>query len=139
MNLCDNTDSKAAPLTGQQLRVHTQPFAFRAPEEDDESVKISTMTPSRSSALRASDHAPSIVILRPALLFHAGRRISPAFFGTLDPPKPQFLFDTNKPFAFTTNFSARRKQSTSFFLFDTNEPSQITNHQSLITKARRIP
>jgi hypothetical protein len=55
MSLRYKTGSKAARFAGQQLDVHTQPFAFRAPEEDDESVKISTMTPRRSSAPRASD------------------------------------------------------------------------------------
>jgi len=36
--------------TGQS-DVHTQPFAFRQPEEDDESVKMSKITSGRSSAL----------------------------------------------------------------------------------------
>jgi hypothetical protein len=56
-----------------------------------------------------------------------------AFLCSFCLPKPQFPFDTNKPFAFTTNFSARRKQSTSFFLFNTNEQSPITAHQSLFS------
>jgi hypothetical protein len=50
MILCDNTGSKAAPFTGQQLPVHTQPFAFRAHEEDDESVKMSNTISRRTSA-----------------------------------------------------------------------------------------
>ncbi len=164
MSSCHDTGSAAAPFAGQRLRVHTLPFAFRPPQEDDESVKISTMTPSRSSALSpalpagrpcASADATRIVILlalsefcagSPAPLPHAGRSlpaaqagISPAFFGALDPSNPQFLFDTNKPFPFTTYFSARSKQSTYFFLFNTNDRSQITAHRSPITKSRRIP
>jgi hypothetical protein len=64
------------PAPGSR-NVHTLPFAFRPPQGDDESVKISnttagrssTLTPvlpagrRRSSALCASDHAQSIVIL----------------------------------------------------------------------------
>jgi hypothetical protein len=168
MSLRNNTGAKAASFTGQQLPVHTQPFAFRAHEEDDESVKMSNTTSRRTSALSpalpsgrpcASDYATSIVIL-PALsdfcegssapLLHAGRRITPsfsvrsafrcvlcgktfAFLRSLCPPKRQFLFDTNKPFTFTTNFSARTKQSAYFSLFDTNERLRITDHRSLIS------
>jgi hypothetical protein len=119
------------------------------------------MTPSRSSALRASDDATRIVIPPAPSGFYEGRPapsphaapaaagISPSFsvpsaflcalcvktFASLRAlclPNPQFLFDTNKPFAFITTFSARRKQSTSFFLFDTNERLGITDQQSLI-------
>jgi hypothetical protein len=50
MILCDNTGSKAASFTGRRLPVHTQPFAFRAPEEDDESVKMSNTISRRTSA-----------------------------------------------------------------------------------------
>jgi hypothetical protein len=45
----------------------------------------------------------------------------------------QFLFDTNKPFSFITNFSTHTKQSTSFFLFDTNERLRIADHRSVST------
>jgi hypothetical protein len=141
MTLRDNTSSKAAPFSGQQLPVHTQPFAFRAPEEDDESVKMSNTACGRSSA---SDDATSIVIL-PALsdfcegrlvpLLHAGPAaagISPAFLRALCLQNRQFLFNTNKPFAVVPNFSTRTKQSTSFFLFSTNERSLTTNRESLI-------
>ena len=119
--------------------VHTQPFAFRAPQEDDESVKMSNPARNRSSA---SDHASSLVMLpalsdfregSPAPLLQAGRRISPAFFYALDLPKRRFLFDTNESFSCTVNFATRTKQSTSNFLFDTNETSRSTNHKSLIT------
>jgi hypothetical protein len=131
MSLCNNTGSKAGPFTGQRLPVHTQPFAFRAPEEDDESVKMSNRARGRSSALSvalAADDATSIVSLRPARLLQADRRTSPT--GHLQ--NRQFLFDTNKSFSFTTNFSTQRKQSTSFFLFNTNEWLRITDHRSLI-------
>jgi hypothetical protein len=103
-----HTDS--SPACGQ---IHTQPFAFRAPTEDDESVKMSNTTSRRSSA--------------PNPAFPANRP------GTLRLPKPQFLFDTNKPFSCTTNFATSTKQSTSIFLFDTNEKPPTTTHQSLIT------
>jgi hypothetical protein len=140
-----------APFTGQQLPVHTLPFAFRAPEEDDESVKISNITAGRSSTLsavlpatrpRASDDATSTVILRPAPLLQAGPAtagISPALLRALCLQNRQFLFDTNKPFSSNTNFLTRRKQSTSFFLFNTNERTQITTHQSLLTNAANEP
>jgi hypothetical protein len=147
-------------LHWQGLPVHTQPFAFRAPEQDDESVKMSNTTSGRSSALSpplpairpcASDDATSIVILlalsvfcegSPAPLPHAGQSLPAAgrdrsrasyFFCPFCLPKHQFLFDTNKPFPGIVNFSTHTKQSTSFFLFDTNERSQITTHRSLIT------
>jgi hypothetical protein len=112
MSLCGNTSSKAAPSTGR-LTVHTQPFAFRAPEEDDESVKVSNTTRGRSSALSLA-----LTTTRSCAGRHQNR---------------QFLFDTNKSFSFTTNFSTYRKQSTSFFQFNTNERSRITDRRSLIT------
>ena len=62
MILCDNTGSKAAPFTGQQLPVHTQPFAFRAHEEDDESVKMSNTISRRTSAA-----IPALPAARPRL------------------------------------------------------------------------
>jgi len=92
--------------------VHTQPFAFRAPLVDDESVKMSNTTAGRSSAL-------------PAALSASRPRVD-------RPPNRQFLFNTNESFTFISNFSNLTKQSTSFFLFNTNERSPITTHQSLL-------
>src|SRR5277367_5963673 len=100
------------PAPGRS-NVHTQPFAFRPPEEDDESVKISNITSGRSSA--------------PSSALQANRPCT----GRLQ--NRQFLFDTNEPFSGTANFATQTKQSTSFFLFDTNERSPITSHQSLLT------
>ena len=93
--------------------VHTQPFAFRPPEEDDESVKISNTTDGRSSALSP---AFTTTRLRAASL-----------------QKRQFLFNTNERLSRNPNLATRTKQSTSFFLFNTNERSQVTTHQSLLT------
>jgi hypothetical protein len=112
MSLCDNIGSTAAPLTGQQFRVHTQRFAFHAGEEDDESVKLSNIVRGRSGAL-----SPALQAIRPGANCLQNRR---------------FIFDTNERFSFTTNSLTHTKQSTSFFLFDTNERSRITDHQSLI-------
>jgi hypothetical protein len=50
----------------------------------------------------------------------------------------QFLFRTNKPFSFATNFAIRTKQSTSFFLFNTNERLQVTSHPPLFTSFREL-
>jgi hypothetical protein len=119
MSLCDNSGSKAAPFAWQELPVHTQPFTFRAPQEDDESVKMSNIASRRASAV-----TPALLATRPRLK-HA--------------QKHQFLFDTNERFSSTTNFATNRNQSTSLFLFDTNDQSPIPNHQSLLTKTRRIP
>jgi hypothetical protein len=136
------------PSSGSK-NVHTQPFAFRVPQEDDESVKISNTTTGRSSVLCASDDATNIVILsalsdfcegRPAPLLPAGRSLpaagralSPVFLCAARRQKHQFLFDTNEPLSLNPNFATHTKQSTSFFLIDTNERSLITTHQSLIT------
>jgi hypothetical protein len=143
----------AAPLAAHQPTVHTQPFAFRAPQEDDESVKISNTTAGRSSALCASHDATGVVILSALSDFCEGRlaplllagpaylpqaEISPAFLCAARLAKPEFLFDTNKPFPSTTNSSTRRKQSTSIFLFDTNERLQITSHQPLFISFREL-
>jgi hypothetical protein len=113
MSLCDSTSAETVPFTGQRLREHTQPFAFRAPEEDDESVKMANTTRGRSSVL--------------PLALTASRPSAGCF------QERQFLFNTNKPFSFNTNFSTHTKQSTSFFLFDTNERSRIAYHRSPIT------
>ena len=93
--------------------VHTQPFAFRAPLEGDESVKMSSMTPSRSSALTPAPAASR--------------------FGSVCLPKRQFLFNTNEPFALNSNFATYTKQSTSFFRSDTNERSPVFIHELLFT------
>ena len=50
MSCATTTAQRRRPFTGQQRPVHTQPFAFRAPPEDDESVKMSNTTRGRSSA-----------------------------------------------------------------------------------------
>ena len=151
------TGSKVPPFTSRS-HVHTQRFAFRAPEVHDESVKMSSTTVGRSSALPpalqaarpcAADDATSIVILpalsdfcegRPAPLLHAGPAAggpSPASPWAARLQNHQFLFDTNERFSPNTNFATQTKQSTSFFLFDTNDRSLITNHQSLITTLRQ--
>ena len=101
------TGSKVPPFTSRS-HVHTQRFAFRAPEVHDESVKMSSTTVGRSSALPpalqaarpcAADDATSIVILpalsdfcegRPAPLLHAGRSLPAAgrdFSRTSAPPR----------------------------------------------------
>jgi hypothetical protein len=92
---------------------HTQPFAFRAPQEDDESVKMSNDTSGRPSAL-----SPALTATR---------------LRAACPQNRQFLFDTNERLSRNPDFATRTKQSTSFFLFDTNEKSPITTDQSLIT------
>ena len=107
MSCATTPAQKRRPFTGQQLPVHTQPFAFRAPQEDDESVKISNTTRSRSSApspALTADDATSIVSRRPAPLLQPGRRTSP-----------------------TSRLQNHQ------FLFDTNERPQIANHESLLT------
>ena len=126
--MCDKRGSKAAPVTMQRRHVHTQPFAFRASQEDDESVKLSNIARERSSAL-----LPALKATRSAA---AG--ISPCFsvpyaflrvlcvksFDFLCPlhlQKPQFLIATNEPLFPIPEFALARKQITSKFLFDTNE------------------
>jgi hypothetical protein len=92
---------------------HTQPFAFRTSEEDDESVKMSNQTSGRPSAL-----SPALTATRPR---------------TACPQNRQFLFNTNERLSRNPNFATRTKQSTSLFLFSTNEKSPISTDQSLIT------
>jgi hypothetical protein len=99
-----------ATNAGQQRHVHTQRFAFRAPQEDDESVKMSNATRRRSSALSV-----------------APRATHPCTGGLQN---GLFLFDTNERFFQIPNFATNRQQSTSIFLFDTNEKSPNTDHQS---------
>jgi hypothetical protein len=97
--------------------VHTQPFAFRAPEEDDESVKMSHTTNRRSSAV-----TPTLRAARP-----------PA----KTPAKHQLLFSTNEGFSPVMDFVTTRKQSTSLFLFSTNERSRNT-HAAAIYKGFHV-
>src|SRR5580658_10810395 len=123
----------SAPLQPGRSNVHTQPFAFRAPHEDDESVKISNTTASRSRTL-----SPAPPPLRP---------------GSSHLQISQFLFDTNERFSLHPNLGTQATQikalrlfyaiqmhgflrapisqhkqnkALRFFLFDTNERS----HQS---------
>ena len=92
-----------------RANVHTQRFAFRAPEEDDESVKMSNITNGRASTV-----TPGLRAVYPRL-------------------KRQVLFSTNERFSPAANSATNRKQSTSLFLFNTNEAPPITTHHSLIT------
>ena len=102
--------------------VHTQRFAFRAPEEDDESVKMSNTTRTRSSALCAAEDATNVVILRTAPSLHAGRRISPAF------PNTNFYSIQISPFLSTPNFQLAENKALLFFY-----SIQMKSHQTLIT------
>jgi hypothetical protein len=126
-----------------RTNVHTQPFAFRAPQEqeDDESVKISNTTGDRSGALYAFDHATGIVILPALSVFCEGKPpllllatgpcpppgSSPAFLCAARLQNPQFLFDTNKPFPPNTNFSTCRKKALPFFY-----SIQMNSYKSLL-------
>jgi hypothetical protein len=121
--------------TGQS-DVHTQPFAFRQPEEDDESVKMSKITSGRSSAL-----SPALRASRPLqnrqFLFDTNQPLPNSATQTKQNTS-FFLFDANECLPRTPNLAIHTKQITSpqiasFFLFDTNERSPITTHQSLIT------
>jgi hypothetical protein len=132
-------------------------------------VKMSNNTNGRPSALppelstdrpRASDHAPSTVILlalshfcegSPAPLPHVGPAaagISPsfsvpsafvcvrcvksfAFRSTACPQNLQFLFNTNEPLP---NFATRTKQTTSHFPFVANRCLSHTSHLAIHTK-----
>src|ERR1700677_5048223 len=105
------TSRLQAPSTGR-IPVHTQRFAFHAPQEHDESVKMSNPTRGRASALPL---ALTAVVPRAAC-----------------PQKRQFLFNTNELLFRSPNFATRTKQNTSFFLLSTNEPSPIHTHQSPI-------
>jgi hypothetical protein len=135
MSLYYITGSKAAPATARQLPVHAQPFAFRVPQVHDESVKLSSTTRGRSSALDAAGDAKSIVFLRTAPLPQAGPAhagISLARFINIRPWQRQFLFATNERFSLDSNFATNTKQTTSKFLIATNERSAITTHQPLL-------
>jgi hypothetical protein len=128
MSFCGDTNSKAAPFIRQQLPVHTQPFAFRAYEEDDESVKMSNITNRRASVV-----IPALPAPRPQLK-HAQNnnfysiQISPFL------PAPNFELTENKTLPFFYLIQMNSHQS-----LITSRQSPLTNHQLPITKTRRIP
>jgi hypothetical protein len=118
--------------TGQS-DVHSRPFAFRQPEEDDESVKMSKITSGRSSALSPALRASRPLQNRQFLFI----QINHFPILQLTQNTSFFLFDANERLPRTPNLAIRTKQITSpqitsFFLFATNERSPITTHQSLI-------
>ena len=139
--------------------VHTLPFAFRAPLEDDESVKMPTTAPSRTSTPCASNDAASIVILLALSEFSEGLALSEfceglalsdfakgvrrlCFMrGEACPPQagisPAFSVPSAflcvlcvKSFAFLCAPSPPKPQ----FLFDTNEPFFRTANFATNTK-----
>src|ERR1700722_9129489 len=127
MSLCDNTGSEAAPLTGQQPSAHTQRFAFRAHEEDDESVKMSNTTSRHTSAL-----SPVLTATRPRL-----KRAQNNFYSIqISPflPTPIFQRSENKALPFFYSIQMKSHQS-----LVTDHQSLLTNHQTLRTKTRIIP
>jgi hypothetical protein len=116
-----------------EFHVHTQRFAFRALEEDDESVKMSNTTSRRASAHRAADDAPSIVILLALSEFSEGPALGDRSEGTPSRPalppaagiSPSFSMTSAFPcvlcvksFALLSAASPQNRQ----FLFNTNEP-----------------
>ncbi len=132
------------PFTRQQRYVHTLPFAFRPPQEDDESVKMSKTTSGRSSAPSsalpashpcASGHPSSIVILlalrqfsegparsdfakgRPAPLPHAGPAAA-GIFPSFSVPSAFLRALCVKSLAFLSTLCSQNHQ----FLLNTNEP-----------------
>jgi hypothetical protein len=131
--------------------MYTQPFAFRAPLVDDESVKMSNTTTRRTSV---PDDATSIVVL-PALSDSCEGRPTPSLHARSAPAGAapamraangvtiaglstrrqhrQFLFATNEPFARVLNFVTHTKQSTSLFLFATNAQPPVITSQSRLT------
>jgi hypothetical protein len=121
MSLRDKTGSKAAPFAGQQLDVHTQPFAFRAPEEDDESVKMSNITNHRASAV-----TPALPAARARL-----KRAQNSNFYSIQMnhflPAPFFQPSENKalPFFYSIQMNGHH--------------SLLTDRQSPLPKTRRIP
>jgi hypothetical protein len=142
--------SQQLPRPGQS-HVHTQPFAFRAPQEDDESVKNSNLTRSRSSAftpaplasrpgfLCASDYAISAVILlalsvfceaSPAPLFQADRSL-PAAGRDISP-----FFSVSSAFLCVKSFDflCSPRLPKRHFLFDTNKPFSCTTNFATRTK-----
>jgi hypothetical protein len=147
-------------IAKREFQVHTQRFAFRALEGDDESVKMSNATRGRSSAHCAADDAASIVIL-PALsdcsqgtpapllpTLPAAAGISPsfsvtsaflcvlwvksfAFRSTACPQNRQFLFNTNEPLP---KFATRTKHTTSLFPFAADKRDSRTSNLAIHTK-----
>ena len=120
MSLRDNTSSKAAPFTGLQFPVHTQRFAFRAYEEDDESVKMSNTTSRRASAV-----TPALPAARPQR-----KRAQNNNFYSIQ----------INPFLPTSNFQLTENKALPFFysIQMKSHQSLLTNHQSRLTKTRRI-
>jgi hypothetical protein len=148
----------------EQSDVHTQPFAFRQSEEDDESVKMSNTTSGRSSALSpalpasrscASDHATSIVILLALSEFSEGTALSDFCEGRPAPLLPASsaclpqagispallcaLCLPKPQFLFDTNepllnFATHTKQTTSFFLSHANECLSRASNFAIHTK-----
>ena len=128
MSLCGSTGSKVARFTGQQFRVHTQPFAFRAPEEDDESVKMSNTT-----SCRANGVPPALLAALCRLeAAQANNFYSVQMNGF---PQPRILqLSENK--ALRVFYSVQMESHQSLI---TNHQSLLTTHQSLFTKTRRTP
>jgi hypothetical protein len=116
-----------------EFHVHTQRFAFRALEEDDESVKMSNTTSRRASAHRAADDAPSIVILLALSEFSEGPALGDRSEGTPSRPALPAAAGISPSFSMTSAFlcvlcvksfasrSAASPQNRQF-LFNTNEP-----------------
>jgi hypothetical protein len=116
-----------------EFQVHTQRFAFRALEEDDESVKMSNTTSRRASAHRAADDAPSIVILLAPSESSEGPALVDCFEGTPSRPALPAAAGISPSFSMTSAFlcvlcvksfasrSAASPQNRQF-LFNTNEP-----------------
>src|ERR1700729_722462 len=122
-------------IAKREFQVHTQRFAFRALEEDDESVKMSNATRGRSSAHCAADDAASIVILPALSEFSEGLALSDCSEGTPAPLLPTLpaAAGISPSFSVTSAFlCALCVKSVAFrstacpqnrqFLFDTNEP-----------------
>jgi hypothetical protein len=121
MSFCENTGSNAAPWTGQQLCVHTLPFAFRAPEEDDESVKMSNITSRRASAFSPALLAPRTQSNRPQNTNFYSIQTN----GFISPRILQPTENTALPFFYSIQMKSYQ--------------ALITNHQSPLTNTRRIP
>src|ERR1700721_1300206 len=117
-------------IAKREFQVHTQRFAFRALEEDDESVKMSNATRGRSSAHCAQNRQ---------FRFNTNEPL-PNFATRTKQTTSLFPFAADKRVSRTSNLAIHAKQITSsqittLFLFDTNERSRLTTHQSLITNA----
>jgi hypothetical protein len=127
MSLCGNTGSEAARFTRQQLPVRTSRFAFRAPEEDDQSVKMSNTISRRTSALSPALRAPRPQLKRAQNHNFYSIQISPFL------PTPDFQVTEKKALPFFYSIQMKSYQSL------------LANHQSLlakqppVTKTRRTP